>query len=78
MNFEEASQNDKWKIAMNEEIEVIKKNDNWELSTLPNGKKAVGHVKWVFKIKRNEKGELERYKARFVAKGYSQRKGIVT
>lgn len=30
----------------------------------------------MFKIKRNEKGELERYKARLVAKGYSQRKGI--
>ncbi|TYK18362.1 Retrovirus-related Pol polyprotein from transposon TNT 1-94 [Cucumis melo var. makuwa] len=75
LNFEEASQNDKWKIAMDEEIKAIKKNDTWELSTLPNGKKAVG-VKWVFKIKRNEKGEVERYKARLVAKGYSQRKGI--
>jgi hypothetical protein len=75
LNFEEASQNDKWKIAMDEEIKAIKMNDTWELSTLPNGKKAVG-VKWVFKIKRNEKGEVERYKARLVAKGYSQRKGI--
>ncbi|KAL0554273.1 hypothetical protein IC582_008190 [Cucumis melo] len=75
LNFEEASQNDKWKIAMDEEIKVIKKNDTWELSTLPNGKKAVG-VKWVFKIKRNEKGEVEKYKARLVGKGYSQRKGI--
>ncbi|KAL4020424.1 hypothetical protein IC575_019200 [Cucumis melo] len=75
LNFEEASQNDKWKIAMDEEIKAIKKNDTWELSTLPNGKKAVG-VKWVFKIKRNEKGEVKRYKARLVAKRYSQRKGI--
>ncbi|KAL4025508.1 hypothetical protein IC575_013909 [Cucumis melo] len=75
LNFEEALQNDKWKIAMDEEIKAIKKNDTWELSTLPNGKKAVG-VKWVFKIKRNEKGEVERYKARLVAKGYSQRKDI--
>ncbi|KAL0550376.1 hypothetical protein IC582_014885 [Cucumis melo] len=74
LNFEEALKNDKW-IAMDEEIKVIKKNDTWELSTLPNGKKAVG-VKWVFKIKRNEKGEVERYKERLVAKGYSQRKGI--
>ncbi|KAA0056914.1 Retrovirus-related Pol polyprotein from transposon TNT 1-94 [Cucumis melo var. makuwa] len=41
LNFEEASQNDKWKIAMDEEIKAIKKNDTWELSTLPNGKKAV-------------------------------------
>ncbi|KAL0548871.1 hypothetical protein IC582_013348 [Cucumis melo] len=75
LNFEEALQNDKWKIAMDEEIKAIKKNNTWELSTLPNGKKAVG-VKWVFKIKRNEKGEVERYKARLVAKGYSQRKDI--
>ncbi|TYK04854.1 reverse transcriptase [Cucumis melo var. makuwa] len=60
---------------MDEEIKAIKKNDMWELSTLLNGKKAVG-VKWVFKIKRNEKEEVERYKARLVAKGYSQRKGI--
>ncbi|KAA0056495.1 copia protein [Cucumis melo var. makuwa] len=42
LNFEEASQNDKWKIAMDEEIKAIKMNDTWELSTLPNGKKAVG------------------------------------
>ncbi|KAL4032604.1 hypothetical protein IC575_005684 [Cucumis melo] len=42
LNFEEASQNDKWNIAMDEEIKAIKKNDTWELSTLPNGKKAVG------------------------------------
>ncbi|KAA0031828.1 copia protein [Cucumis melo var. makuwa] len=75
LNFEEALQNDKWKIAMDEEIKAIKKNDTWELSTLPNGKKAVG-VKWVLKIKKNEKGEVERYKARLVAKGYYQRKGI--
>ncbi|KAL0546298.1 hypothetical protein IC582_016205 [Cucumis melo] len=75
LNFEEALQNDKWKIAMDEEIKAIKKNDKWELSTLPNEKKAVG-VKWVFKIKRNEKGEVERYKKRLVAKGYSQRKDI--
>ncbi|TYK05470.1 Retrovirus-related Pol polyprotein from transposon TNT 1-94 [Cucumis melo var. makuwa] len=41
LNFEEALQNDKWKIAMDEEIKAIKKNDTWELSTLPNGKKAM-------------------------------------
>ena len=60
---------------MDEEIKAIKKNDKWKLSTRPNGKKAIG-VKWMFKIKKNEKGEVERYKARLVAKGYSQRKGI--
>jgi hypothetical protein len=33
-------------------------------------------VKWVYKTKKNEKGEVQRYKARLVAKGYKQRKGI--
>ena len=60
---------------MDEEIEAIKKNDTWELTTLPPRHKSIG-VKWVYKIKRNAKGEIERYKARLVVKGYKQRAGI--
>ena len=63
---------------MDEEIKAIKKNDTWELATLPilpTGKKTPG-VKWVYKLKKNAKGWAERYKARLVAKGYSQRQSI--
>ncbi|KAH9726279.1 hypothetical protein KPL70_008204 [Citrus sinensis] len=60
---------------MDEEIKAIVKNDTWELTTLPKGHKAIG-VKWVYKTKRNAKGEIERHKARLVAKGYSQKAGI--
>uniref|UniRef100_A0A2N9GX95 Uncharacterized protein n=1 Tax=Fagus sylvatica TaxID=28930 RepID=A0A2N9GX95_FAGSY len=73
--FKEAVQDKKWRNAMNEEIKAIKKNDTWELTTLPHGKKAIG-VKWVYKMKKNAKGEVERYKARLVVKGYSQQQGI--
>ncbi|TYK18668.1 T26F17.17 [Cucumis melo var. makuwa] len=60
LNFEEASQNDKWKIAMDEEIKAIKKNDTWELSTLPNGKKAVGNCASIFEdLKDAMKQEFE-------------------
>ena len=46
----------------------------WELVELPDGRKPVGS-RWVFKVKRNEHGEVERYKARLVAQGFTQVKG---
>ncbi|GJT82606.1 retrovirus-related pol polyprotein from transposon TNT 1-94 [Tanacetum coccineum] len=58
-----------------EEIKSIEKNDMWELTTLQKGQKAIG-VKWVYKAKKNAKGEVEKYKARLVAKGYKQKHGI--
>ncbi|KAL0293887.1 UNVERIFIED_CONTAM: Retrovirus-related Pol polyprotein from transposon TNT 1-94 [Sesamum radiatum] len=73
--IEEAIKEKKWIQAMEEEIHSIEKNDTWELATLPSGHEAIG-VKWVYKIKRNAKGEVERYKARLVAKGYKQKHGV--
>ncbi|XP_074347366.1 uncharacterized protein LOC141686215 [Apium graveolens] len=75
VTFEEASEESKWNKAMDEEIGAIKKNDTWELTDLLEGHKAIG-VKWVYKTKTNEDGEVEIYKARLVAKGYKQRYGI--
>ena len=60
---------------MDIEMRAIKKNETWELTTLPAGAKRIG-VKWVFKTKLNEKGDVDKHKARLVAKGYSQRQGI--
>jgi hypothetical protein len=45
------------------------------LTSLPEGKKAVG-CKWVFTVKQSLEGTIERYKARLVARGYSQTYGI--
>lgn len=64
-----------WKIAMCEEIESHKKNGTWELAMLPNGRKAI-KAKWVFKLKRDENGNIIRYKARLVAKGCAQKSGL--
>ncbi|KAK3031098.1 hypothetical protein RJ639_036838 [Escallonia herrerae] len=60
---------------MYEEIDAIEKNDTWELMTLQSNKKPIG-VKWVYKVKKNFKSEVERYKARFIVKGYKIRAGI--
>ena len=61
---------------MDEEMKSLYKNNTWELTKLPKGKKAIG-CKWVFAKKQGSlQEEAVRYKARLVAKGYAQREGI--
>ncbi|KAC9923453.1 hypothetical protein E3N88_45071 [Mikania micrantha] len=71
----EAMREPRWLTAMKNEMSSIKKNETWELVEAPNGVKPIG-VKWLFKTKLNEKGEVDEYKARLVVKGYAQRRGI--
>lgn len=73
--FEDAAKNMQWRQAMNSEIEAIERNNTWELTDLPNGSKVIG-VKWVYKTKLNEKGEVDKYKAQLVAKGYNKKYGV--
>lgn len=63
-----------WKSAMDEEIEMLKKNKTWDLVTVPPNTNIVGS-KWTYKIKRDEKGNISKYKARLVARGFSQKYG---
>ncbi|KAH9698541.1 protein kinase domain-containing protein [Citrus sinensis] len=56
-----------WKEAMLEEMRALEKNATWEKVDMPDGKTTVG-CKWVFTMKYNSDGSLERYKARLVAK----------
>jgi hypothetical protein len=64
-----------WKRAMDKEMESLDKNEAWDLVELSTRRKPIGS-KWVFKKKLNAEGKVEKYKARFVAKGYSQVEGI--
>ena len=74
-SYNEASKNPRWINAMNEEVHALLENDTWEETELPAGRKPIGS-KWVWKIKLKSNGEIERYKARVVAKGYGQKEGI--
>ena len=64
-----------WMTAMQEEIEALHKSKTGELVSLPRGRKAIGN-KWVYKIKRDDNDQVERYRARLVVKGYAQKEGI--
>ena len=64
-----------WIAAMEDELKSHQENGTWgEETTLPTGRTCVG-TKWLFKIKRDKDGNILRYKARFVAKGFSQKPG---
>lgn len=71
----ECSERDNWNEAMTEEISALQKHDTWELVDLPEGRNLVG-CKWVYKAKRKSNGDIDRYKARLVAQGYSQEAGV--
>ncbi|KAK4397281.1 Retrovirus-related Pol polyprotein from transposon TNT 1-94 [Sesamum angolense] len=51
------------------------KNETWELVDLPKEKRPIG-CKWVFRVKLKPTGEMDRYKACLVAKGYNQVAGV--
>jgi len=73
--YEEASKQEVWVKAMEEEVKMIEKNNTWELVNCPKGKDIIG-VKWVYKTKLNPDGTIQKHKAILVAKGYSQQPRI--
>lgn len=51
-----------WKLAMDEDMAALHKNQMWELTSLPLGKQLVG-CRWVYIIKNHHDGSIERLKA---------------
>eukprot|EP00253_Pinus_taeda_P032980 PITA_32980 len=60
---------------MMEEYSSIMKNDVWEVVPRPKGKSVVTS-KWLYKIKHVADGSIEKFKARFVSRGFSQSQGF--
>lgn len=69
-------ESESWKKSIDGELKLLDKKVTRELVALPEGKRAI-KSKWVFELKRRSDGTDERFEARLVAKGYSQRRGIV-
>ncbi|RVW67303.1 Retrovirus-related Pol polyprotein from transposon TNT 1-94 [Vitis vinifera] len=61
--------------AMKDEMKSMKDDGVWDLVELLEGVKPIG-CKWIFKTKRDSKGNIVRYKARLVAKGFTKKEGI--
>nr|GEW26333.1 retrotransposon protein, putative, Ty1-copia subclass [Tanacetum cinerariifolium] len=64
-------ESDKWRDAMNVEMQSMKDNKVWDLVDLPPNDKIVGS-KWLFKKKTDMDGAVKTYKARPVTKGFTQ------
>lgn len=72
MNSEDS---EKWKFAMDDEFNSLKKNSTWDLVQLPSNYNIIDN-KWVFKKKQKPDGTLDRYKARLVVRGFDQVHGV--
>ena len=70
-----SSNKSKWREAMKKGMESLYENEVWDLVETPKGRKIVGS-KWGFKEKMGADGNTERYKARLVAQGFSQKRGL--
>ncbi|GJX01112.1 retrovirus-related pol polyprotein from transposon TNT 1-94 [Tanacetum coccineum] len=74
-NVNEASKDESWIIAMQEELNQFIENEVWELVPHPNCMKIIG-TRWVYRNKLDENGIASRNKARLVVQGYNQQEGI--
>ena len=73
--YEEVAGKKEWKDVMIEEYQSIIKNDVWDVVPRPMEKSIVSS-KWIYKTKHSTDGSIEKYKAGFVAHGFSQKEGI--
>ena len=73
--FAVAKRDANWRQAMLEEMKAIEDNGTWELVDPPVGCRPIG-LKWVYKVKRDERGAIVKYRAWLVTHGFVQREDI--
>lgn len=65
----------RWMDAVNDELASLLENDVWDVVPFNKSKKVVS-VRWVLRKKTDSVGEISRYKARLVARGFTQRESL--
>jgi hypothetical protein len=73
--FSDADRYAVWHNAMCDEIAALRTNRTWSLVPFHPSMNIVGS-RWVYRIKRRVDGSIERYKARLVARSFTQQEGI--
>jgi len=71
----QALKDENWRKAMQSEFDALLANDTWELVPRPHGAHVVSS-KWIFRHKFKKDGSFDRYKARWVVRGFTQRAGV--
>ena len=69
-NVTQILENSDWFAAMQEEYNALLKNKTWDLVPLPANRQAIG-CKWVFRVKENVDGSINKFKTRFSCQGFS-------
>jgi histone deacetylase 1/2 len=75
LNFKDANRFLCWQSAMRSEIAALHANNIWSFVSFDPSMDVVGY-RWVYKIKHRADGAIDRYKARLVARGFTQQEGI--
>ena len=69
-SYAQAAKDANWRAAMEEEMHALAENETWDVVDASKGVKPIG-CSWVYKVKYNTDGSVNRYKTRLVAKGYA-------
>lgn len=74
-HYSEVVRLSEWRTAMSSELQALESTNTWTVFPLPLAQHAIGCT-WIYKVNYKSNGSNERYKARLMAKGFTQQLGM--